>query len=608
MLKKIALLVAFAASCAFSHAQTTTITASLIKNDLSGALLPTGYFQLVPVNAAGNMAAFTECGGGQVLPQVFSWPIVNGVIVGGATVPDTSCSTPTGVGYLVSITNNSHQPIYSYGTPIHPTGATFNFDTFSPGTTVTLPAAGFMTGSTVPSSCTAPSLFYDNANHVYGCQGSTFSLIPTSTAVLGFRGAWSSTSTYAVNDTVSRTISGVTSSYVATGASTNAPPESSPGLWQLFASAAAGAAGPTGPAGATGATGAAGATGATGAAGATGPMGPAGATGPTGPAGAAGTNGTNGTNGVGIPSTSTVGALYTATGSGANSVPSTNITVGTNGIVHQAIGTSVASASTIAPTLPVVHVTGSATVNVMTPPAGCTTASFDCKVELIADPSSTWSTATGGGTGGFAVASVPAPGQALLFSYDTVVGLWYPIGGGAPFPPAGIPNSTGSGWNATSYTVGDSSTVLATVNQLNGFLPLSGGTLSGGLTVGGGNTGYDGIGTSTATLGSTAVTGTSPTAAVCVTGHICDSIHGTFQFAMGTAGTPTTGLVVQITLAGARSNPPDCTYNFVDYTGVQAPVTMFPSNATGTIQLPFMAAAALPLNRNYYVIYNCGGN
>jgi hypothetical protein len=41
---------------------------------------------------------------------------------------------------------------------------------------------------------------------------------------------------------------------------------------------------------------------------------------------------------------------------------------------------------------------------------------------------------------------------------------------------------------------------------------------------------------------------------------------------------------------------------------VQAPVTMFPSNATGTIQLPFMAAAALPLNRNYYVIYNCGGN
>jgi hypothetical protein len=77
---------------------------------------------------------------------------------------------------------------------------------------------------------------------------------------------------------------------------------------------------------------------------------------------------------------------------------------------------------------------------------------------------------------------------------------------------------------------------------------------------------------------------------------------------MGTAGTPTTGLVVQITLAGARSNPPDCTYNFVDYTGVQAPVTMFPSNATGTIQLPFMAAAALPLNRNYYIVYNCGGN
>jgi hypothetical protein len=612
MLKRLALFVAFAVSCVAAQAQTTTITANLIKQDVSGTLLPSGFFQLVPVNAAGNVTAFQACGGGYVLPTRKQFPITNGQIINGATVgatvPDVGCSTPTGIGYLVTIANSSGQALYSFGVPIYPTGSTFNFDTWSPTAVVTLPAPGFMTGSTPPASCTSPSFFYSTSGVLYGCQGTTYSLIPTGTSPLNPRGAWSSSTAYAVNDLVFVTSGGSTSTYLATHASTNAAPASSPSSWQLLASAAAGATGPTGPAGSTGATGATGPTGATGSAGSTGPTGatgPAGATGPTGPAGA---NGTNGTNGIGVPSTTTVGAVPVGTAVAGTYTANTNALIATNGIIEQAIAASpITAASTIAPVNPVNHVTGSATVNIMTRPTGCATTAHDCKIELIADPGSTWCTAVSASAGGFANASCPSPGQALVFSQDPATGLWYPIGGGAPYPAAGVAVSggAGSGWGASLATAG-SSGVLPETDYISGlYLPLTGGTLSGGLTVGGTGSGIAGVGTTTATLGATAQVGTGATIG-CFTGQICDSLSGMLQFTMGT-GSISTGTVVTLTLPSSRATPPNCAWNWADFTGAYSPVTMKAFSATGTITLVWSSSAALPASRSYFIYYVCGG-
>lgn len=117
-----------------------------------------------------------------------------------------------------------------------------------------------------------------------------------------WKGTWSSSLAYAVNDAV--TISG--SAYVALQANTNtAPPVA--GIWDLLAqkgdigiTGPTGSIGPTGLAGPQGATGAVGVAGPQGATGAQGPQGDTGATGPiglTGSQGFAGVNGPAGANG-----------------------------------------------------------------------------------------------------------------------------------------------------------------------------------------------------------------------------------------------------------------------------------------------------------------------
>ena len=105
-----------------------------------------------------------------------------------------------------------------------------------------------------------------------------------------WRDAWSSSTTYGINDAVSL---GGTSYLSLTADNLNNPPDSSPSDWAILA--LEGAAGPTGAAGATGATGATGSAGATGPQGVTGTTcaagntGTTGATGPTGPTGAVST-------------------------------------------------------------------------------------------------------------------------------------------------------------------------------------------------------------------------------------------------------------------------------------------------------------------------------
>jgi len=103
---------------------------------------------------------------------------------------------------------------------------------------------------------------------------------PTGPVGMTWRGTWSSSTAYAINDAV--VLSGT--SYIAIAANTNSQPPST--YWDPLAEQ--GATGATGLTGATGATGPTGPTGAHGSTGPTGAQGPTGATGSTGPQGAQG--------------------------------------------------------------------------------------------------------------------------------------------------------------------------------------------------------------------------------------------------------------------------------------------------------------------------------
>ena len=144
------------------------------------------------------------------------------------------------------------------------------------------------TGAQGPSGPTGPQ----GPQGPQGATGATGAQGPVGPAGLNWKSAWSSTTTYNLDDAVS--YSGA--SYVSLIANnTGHEPDKSPSAWSLLAQAGAqgatgatGAQGPQGPQGATGATGAQGPQGATGATGAQGPQGATGATGAQGPAGPAG--------------------------------------------------------------------------------------------------------------------------------------------------------------------------------------------------------------------------------------------------------------------------------------------------------------------------------
>src|ERR1700761_4836141 len=300
---KKALFLAFALLCALTtHAQETTITANNIQHDPSGTLLATGYFQLIPVNQSGQAQAYTACGGGQVLPIAYYWPIVNGQIITGttvgATVADTSCTSPSGMGYQVTITTTSHQALYSYGTPIHPTGATWSFDTWSPTAVFTPAVSAFIYGGgspppSGPNQCSEPSLYIQSTTEVYTCIGGEWQILNILNPLITWEGAWSSSTAYSPSQGVN--YSG--SSYVARVSNTNQNPSSNPSTWQLLA---------TGTPGATGATGA------------TGPAGPTGATGATGPTGATGAAGTAASVSIGTVTLLSAGSTPTVTNSGTS--------------------------------------------------------------------------------------------------------------------------------------------------------------------------------------------------------------------------------------------------------------------------------------------------
>jgi hypothetical protein len=109
------------------------------------------------------------------------------------------------------------------------------------------------------------------------------------------------------------------------------------------------------------------------------------------------------------------GWLFTTTAGNAGGYTVTSVP-------YQALGTAIASATTIAPTgAGVFHVTGTTPIATMTPPTGCTTTGQPCQITLI--PDGLWTTTTGGN---FAIATTAVVSKALVETFDNATAKWYP--------------------------------------------------------------------------------------------------------------------------------------------------------------------------------------
>jgi hypothetical protein len=92
-----------------------------------------------------------------------------------------------------------------------------------------------------------------------------------------------------------------------------------------------------------------------------------------------------------------------------------------SGLGTEAIGTAIASASTIAPVAKITHVTGTTNVVTITPPAAYTTAGYGGCIVLI--PDGLWSTTN---AGNIAIATTGVVSKQLNLCYDATAAKWYP--------------------------------------------------------------------------------------------------------------------------------------------------------------------------------------
>jgi hypothetical protein len=92
-----------------------------------------------------------------------------------------------------------------------------------------------------------------------------------------------------------------------------------------------------------------------------------------------------------------------------------------NGLISYPTQSAVASATTIAPTAPIFHVTGTTTISTITAPAACTTTGYACRLTLI--PDGLWAMDT---SGNIATDVTAVVGNSVSLTYDPGTSKWYP--------------------------------------------------------------------------------------------------------------------------------------------------------------------------------------
>lgn len=177
-------------ACAFaatSYAQyTTTVTASSILSGgtaSGGTPMPYGTVCMVPVDANDAPIAVSATGWG-LLPagHKLCGSIVSGAISGGLHVPDashTNLAAPIHYDVIIQMTDSSGNPQGGAST-LHAvdgvTGTTWALDAYAPPVTVTSPSALAGYGSSVPLTCTGPSIWTTPGGSVYSCASGGYVL------------------------------------------------------------------------------------------------------------------------------------------------------------------------------------------------------------------------------------------------------------------------------------------------------------------------------------------------------------------------------------------------------------------------------------------------
>lgn len=134
--------------------------------------------------------------------------------------------------------------------------------------------------------------------------------------------------------------------------------------------------------------------------------------------------------------------------------------------VSDNIGTTIASATTIAPPTPgVFHITGTTTITTITPPVNCATAAFACRLTLIFDGLAPMATG-----GNIATGCTPAPSQELQLHYDPTTTLWYGTGCAvvSTTPRMNFSGSSGTSFASLNNNYGGSYTPSAAI-KITGF-------------------------------------------------------------------------------------------------------------------------------------------
>jgi hypothetical protein len=162
--------------------------------------------------------------------------VTNGVLTGGLPVPDayhTNAPGPIYYNLAIQLTTSSFTPIAGELTVINAvpavTGASFALDSISPAANVPYPLSNVIgSGSSIPGSCTSPSLFLLQGGGPYAgyCNNGVYASLG-----FNFRGAWTATTTYNVNDVVTN----AGSAYIVTTGFTSGSTFSSTNM-SIFAS------------------------------------------------------------------------------------------------------------------------------------------------------------------------------------------------------------------------------------------------------------------------------------------------------------------------------------------------------------------------------------
>lgn len=120
------------------------------------------------------------------------------------------------------------------------------------------------------------------------------------------------------------------------------------------------------------------------------------------------------------------------------------------------VGSNISSASTIAPTSQITHITGTTTVNTITAPTGFATSSFGGCIALITDSAVPFTA-----SGNIAVAFTSSPNQVYELCYTNVDSKWYPVsaGAGSGSGGSGTVTSVATGTGLTGGTITTSGTL-----------------------------------------------------------------------------------------------------------------------------------------------------